>query len=298
MAKNNYQLVANLAVSSYLNRDANGVPAISGKEDKIPDQVVGDSFALSILVYDDYDAGVKHDYGASASAILYLKTKNSNEDPIELDAAGTVTQSAATEYDTVDFAVARDVITSVFDNKDCTIYAEIISSSGTEQRTLLQHLKIFSPSGTGVASPETADIAISTAQIVAKASAPAVTDDDAAGYAVGDYIYDSGGAQLYKATSVATGAATWSAVSALDSHVGIIIYLINATASALSIALPTGVAGEAKLFKHEQGAYQATITGTILNVSSILLDAGNDAALVRGLSASSWVNLNFDTYIS
>jgi len=296
MAKNTYQIIANLAASDFLSRADNGVPIVSGKEGKIPDQIVGDSFNLSIHVYDDYDADVKHDYGSSAVAKLYLKAKNSSEDPISLDAAGTVTQSAATEYDTVDFVVPADTITAVFDNKDCTIYAEITDTD--EQSTLIQYLKIFSPSGTGAESPTTADIATSTAQIVAATAAPGVGDDSDDGYAVGDYVYDSVGTQLYKATDVTVGAAVWATASALDSHVGMIFYLIDATASALSIALPAGVAGEIKHFAHKTGANQATITGTIQDAVSLVLDAADDAMLIRASSAATWVNLNFNTYVS
>lgn len=296
MAKNTYELVANLATSEFLDTSSNGVPIIAGKESKIPDQVVGDSFELSILVYDDYDASAAHDFGASASAALYIKTRNSSEDPITLDAAGTVTQSAASEYDQVDFAVNAGLISSLLDNKECVIYAEITDTN--EQVTLLQYLKVFSPSGTGAATPESKDLTVSVAQIVAATSAPGVGDDSDDGYAIGDYIWDNTGTQLYKATAVTVGAAAWSTVSALDSHAGTIYYLCDTTAADITVALPTGQAGEIKHIKNDSGANEVTVTGTIKNVTSITLEAADDAQLIRSNAAVTWVNLNFDTFVS
>ena len=295
MAKNNYQIVCDLSRSFFIDSASSRVPVIAGKETIIRDQVAGDSFALSLHVYDDYDADVKHDFGASATAKLYIKERDSESDPYTIDAAGTVTQSAAAEYDTVDFDVDAGAVPASLGNKDCVIYAEITAS--TEQVTLVQYISIFGLSGAATLTPSSEDVAGSIYQVVAKTTAPGTSDDSAAGYAVGDYIWHSTGSQLYKATSVAAGAAVWATASAIDSHAGTAYYLCDTTAADVTVALPSGQAGEIAHVKNDSGSNSVTISGTIKNTTTITLDAADDAILIRSNAAATWLNLNFDTII-
>jgi len=295
MAKNNYQLVCDLSRSFFMDSASSRVPVIAGKETIVPDQVAGDSFAISLLVYDDYDADVKHDFGASATAKLYIKERDSESDPYTIDAAGTVAQSEAAEYDTVNFSVDSGAVPDGLGNKDCILYAVI---SGTnEQRTLVQYVSIFGTFGAATSTPSSADVAGSIYQVVAKTTAPGVSDDSSAGYAVGDYIWHSTGSQLYKATSVVAGAATWATASAIDSHAGTAHYLCDTTAADVTVALPTGQAGEIAHIKNDSGANSVTISGTIKNTTTITLDAADDAMIIRSNAAATWINLNFDTII-
>jgi len=295
MAKNNYQLVCDLSRSFFMDSASSRVPVIAGKETIIPDQVAGDSFAISLLVYDDYDADVKHDFGASATAKLYIKERDSESDPYTIDESGTVTQSAAAEYDTANFSVDAGAVPDDLGNKDCILYA--IISGTNEQRTLVQYVSIFGTFGTATSTPSSADVAGTIYQVVAKTTAPGVSDDSAAGYAIGDYIWHSTGSQLYKATSVTAGAATWATASAIDSHAGTAYYLCNTTAADVTVALPTGQAGEIAHVKNDSGSNSVTVSGTIKNTTTITLDAAEDAMIIRSSAAVTWLNLNFDTII-
>jgi len=292
MALNKYQLIIDLSKSYFIDSENSGVPVQAGKELRVADQVAGDTFEVQILCYDDYDANIKHDFGASAVAKLYIKLRNSEHDPVTIDAAGTVTQSAAAEYDTVTFQVDKNSTNSTIG--DCIMYGEV--TTGTEKRTLVQYINIFSVDGTAVVTTDSEDTQNSVYQVVKKASAPDANDDNTAGYSVGDVIEYSG--TLYEASDVSTAAAVWGIVTDLAAFIGTSFWLCDTTAGNIAVSLAAGGEnGEIKYIKNDTGSNEVTISGTIENTTTILLEAGDMCQLIYDNNKASWINLNYTTVI-
>ena len=305
MADTQYHVAANFAQSPYAMLTKSGVDTPleigSGTQriEDIPALVRGDSFDLHIYCYADYNRTTKQywDAGISPSTCkLYIQRLNSNETALEIEASGTTDQSGQTEYWKLSFTVDADAITSYYDNQDVLIYAVV--ANGTEKRRILMETKVLALSGDASQTVETSDLIVTTRRVVGFAAAPAVTDDSASNYAVGDYIWDNGGSQLYRCDDASVGAAVWTSVSALDDETGMTFYHVDATTTAVTCTLPNAtIDGSTAIITVINATNATTVTGTIWG-DPLTLDSLATAWLHWRDNDSQWYNLNLSVVVS
>lgn len=158
------QVIADFGVSHFIEKSGVNVPA--GYEPTIPDLWAGNSIEIQVDCYEEYSANesdaLKCEFGAVATTKLWLKRKDSDEDPVDLT-TGIVTNDGSGRYFRLIYEVPADTIGHIFANEDCILYGVTLDTS--RERTWAQHLKILDDSGTGVATKETKDIDVSMIEI-------------------------------------------------------------------------------------------------------------------------------------
>jgi hypothetical protein len=158
-----FKIIADFAKGNFIDRGSTGVNPPTGYVGTIPDLWVGNEYELVIYCYEYYatSGAVLSEFGTLATAKLYIKRLNSNEDPVTLDAAGTVTQSIVSgRYDVLTFKVAADVIPATLADQDCLLYAEVTATG--KKRTVAQRLRVNSNDGNQAANLYTKDVDVST----------------------------------------------------------------------------------------------------------------------------------------
>jgi len=283
--------IVDFAQSHFIDGHNHAAP--TGYVKALPPLWIENEYEIILYCYEYYDATAelqtKSEFGAAATAKLYIKRRDSDELPVTLDASVTVGQVGATgRYYVLTAGVAASAISALFANQECLLYWEVLDTGA--KRTIAQFVRVQSADGTGADNLVSRLVPCSQFWVHSAAAAPGVGDDSSDGFERYDLWYDTAGAKLYRCDAATVGAATWTEITELDSYPGPVTYEIDGAAT---LPLPT-VAEQTQ----QDITFSLTAAATVSITGTVNADAGG-ISMTRQYTAarviadgSAYYNLN------